>query len=104
MSRGSQAATRLERALIDAAGVAGVEAAITDAGWTRWASATFTGARHKFELDVTPSPAVDAWLAALPEHEFALAEHLLADLIVTAARRVGDLLRVSIEALTVEDR
>jgi hypothetical protein len=97
------AAARLERALVQAAGFAGVAAAVTDAGWTRWASATFTGARHKFELEVVPSPQVDGWLAALPEHEFALTGHLVADLVVTAVR-AGDAMQVSIEALTVEDR
>src|SRR3546814_4063348 len=50
MSRGPDAGTLLTRALIAAAAADGVAYAITDADWTRWASATFTGAQHRLTL------------------------------------------------------
>ena len=57
-----------------------------------WASVTYTGARHI----LTCAAGVD--LAGIEEEEFALPNHILAD--ITAAR-AGD--RVVIEALTIED-
>src|SRR3546814_1170120 len=51
MSRGPDAGTLLTRALIAAAAADGVACAITDADWTRWASATFTGAQHRLRSE-----------------------------------------------------
>lgn len=104
MSRGPDAATRLERALLASASTAGVTAAIPSAEWTRWASATFTGARHEMRLTALPSAELDAWLAALPELEFELRDHLVADIAVMGARRTGESIEIEIEALTVEER
>lgn len=104
MSRGPDAATRLERALIRAAAAAGIDAAVIAADSTRWASATFTGARHQLRLSAPHSGALDAWLAGLSEHEFNLRTHLVADLIVIGTRRVSDAMEIEIEVLTVEER
>jgi hypothetical protein len=51
-----------------------------------WASVTFAGARHRVELRFEGAEAVDAgerFIALLPEHEFALPGHLVADAALT---------------------
>ena len=82
MSRGPDAATLLERALLADAARAGCPASVLAADWTRWSSATFTGARHVLTLAAAPGAALDAWAAGLPEAESALRGHLVADLLV----------------------
>ena len=104
MSRGPDAAILLERALMGSAEAAGCPIRIVAADWTRWASATFTGARHVLTLAAAPSDALDRWLAGLPEAEFALRNYLVADIGVTRMTREGMVATVAIEALTVEDR
>ena len=104
MSRGPDAATLLERALIAGAAAAGCLVTMTEADLTRWASATFTGARHMLTLAGTRSPALERWIAGLPEAEFALKGHLVADLCVEAVRREGADVRIMLEVLTVEER
>lgn len=104
MSRGPDAGARLERALIAMARNMGIDARVTAADWTRWASATFVGARHRLTLNAAPSATLDAWVTGLPEREFDLTGHLVADLAVTSTRRAGDMTEIAIEALTVEER
>ena len=104
MSRGPDAATLLERALIAGAQAAGCPVTVAHADLTRWASATFTGARHMLTLAATASPALERWIADLPEAEFALRGHLVADLSVEAVRREGADVTVMLEILTVEER
>lgn len=103
MSRQLDAGTQLERALVHGAREAGIALAILSADWSRWASATFTGARHRVTVAAPASPAFDAWLAALPEAEFKLRGHLVADLVVGDDRHDRDLVEVELEVLTVED-
>lgn len=53
-----------------------------------WASITFAGARHTLALLFAGEEAVEAgerFIAALPDHEFALPGHLVADATVTEA-------------------
>ncbi|RYE02475.1 MAG: hypothetical protein EOP61_08550 [Sphingomonadales bacterium] len=104
MSRGPDAATLLERALLAGAQRAGCPVTIPKAEVQRWASATFVGARHALTLAGTKSPELDAWLAALPEAEFALRGHLVADLAVLHVAREGDAVSAQIEVLTIEER
>lgn len=66
-----------------------------------WASVTFTGARHWFALSVGPAR-VDAITALLPDFEFDLPGHLVADIAVAGTRADGDRILLEIEALTVE--
>ncbi|MGN7160032.1 hypothetical protein [Sphingomonas sp. SAFR-052] len=99
MSRGPDAATLLERRLRIAAEAAGVAATVGESDWTRWASATFVGARHRVPIGGS-GVAFDAWVAALAEAELPLRGHLVADVAVVA--RSGD--RVVVEVLTVEER
>lgn len=99
MSRGPDAATLLERRLRIAAEAAGVAATVGESDWTRWASATFVGARHRVPI-AGSGVAFDAWVAALADAELPLRGHLVADVAVVA--RSGD--RVVVEVLTVEER
>lgn len=102
MSRGPDAATLLGRALLASAADAGCPAALVSSDWTRWASATFVGARHSVALRGAMSAHLDAWLAALPDAEFALRGHVLADIAVTRVTREAEWVSISLEALTVE--
>lgn len=104
MSRGPDAGVLLERALLRHAVQQGIDLTIVSAGWTRWASATFAGARHELLLAAAPSPAIDAWIADLPDAEFALRGHLVADLTVESNTRIGDRVEMGIGVLTVEER
>lgn len=104
MSRGPDAAALLERALVAAAAAAGCAVAMPKWELQRWASATFVGARHLLTLAGTRSAQLDAWLAALPEAEFALRGHLVADLQVLRVSRDGDAVSAQLEILTVEER
>jgi hypothetical protein len=103
MSRGPDAATLLERALVAAGHEAGVEVEVLASEWQRWASATFIGARHRLTLCAARSPSLNLWLAGLPEHEFRLSGQLVADLIVAGTRRTGERVEMDLEVLTVED-
>lgn len=103
MSRGPDAETLLRRALEASAEAAGCSVTLAESDWTRWASATFTGARHLLSLAAPPSPALDAWIASLPEAELRLRGHLVADLVVEHVGRAGDAVTVSLEVLTVEE-
>ena len=73
-----------------------------------WASATFAGARHELSFRIEgqgAAAAADAFLAHLEAAEFDLRGHILADIaLVSDERRDGeDAVRISLEALTVED-
>lgn len=104
MSRGPDVATLLTRALAADAEAAGCPVEIVAAVSSPWASVTFAGARHVIALTATASPQFDAWLAALPEAEFALRGHLVADLALGAMRAAGGRRTAELEILTVEER
>ena len=104
MSRGPDAATLLERALVEGAAAAGCAVTIRAADWTRWSSATFTGARHELTLEAEASSALNTWTAALPEAEFRLRGHVVADLCVARRQRRRDQVTLTLEVLTVEAR
>jgi hypothetical protein len=104
MSRGPDAATLLERALLAAAASAGCPLALVRSEMERWASATFTGARHVLVFEGPAVPALDRWLVGLAEAEFALRGHLVADLHVARMQRENGRATLSLEALTVEER
>lgn len=104
MSRGPEIGTLLTRALDRQARHARCPIEIVSADWDRWASATFTGARHHLSLSTFPCPAAEAWLAGLREAEFDLPGHLVADLAVTAIQRTAKCVTADLEILTVEMR
>jgi len=103
VSQGPDIGVLLERALRQMAAAAGIDLTIVEAGWTRWASATFSGARHDLSLSASASPTLDLWLARLPEADFTLRRHLVADLAIESRTRIGDRIVVRIGALTVEE-
>ena len=64
-----------------------------------WASATFVGARHVFEIDVDDPSRVVTFVAEIDEAEIALRRGFVADVAVQA--RDGN--RLTIEVLTILD-
>ncbi|MFT3967348.1 MAG: hypothetical protein QM690_15840 [Sphingobium sp.] len=73
---------RLIAALLERAGP---DAEMAEDGLTPWASATFIGARHRLVLVLRGDDAASragALASLLPEAEFAIAGHLVADLAV----------------------
>lgn len=104
MSRGPDAEALLRRALATASEAAGCAVEIAASVWTRWASATFAGAQHRITLTAAASPELDRWIAGLPEAEFDLRGHLVADLVVERIARDGARVTAELEVLTVEER
>ena len=73
---------------------------------TNWASATFTGMRHKVEMQFPGMKAIEAGrtlASILPEHEFTLRGHIVADISAKRSVETDGVLTLEIEALTVED-
>jgi hypothetical protein len=74
-----------------------------------WASITFEGARHTLELRFVGPEAVAAGetlVAELPEHEFAVPGHIVADATVTAVDHVlapEPMMTVTCELLLLKD-
>lgn len=71
----------------------------------RWASATFTGARHRFQFcAVDGNAGLDRMARNLGETEFALPDHIVADIALINQARGPDGFSFEVEALTVEAR
>ena len=104
MSRGPDAATLLERALLAAAQASGCPLTVTRSDWTRWSSATFTGARHLLTLAGEADPALDDWVAGLPEAEITLRGHLVADCVVMRVEKKEGRATIALEVLTLDER
>jgi hypothetical protein len=68
-----------------------------------WSSATFTGTRHCVRLAAPAVPGLRSWLDALPEAEFALRGHIVADLCVDTIETVDGEYRVTLSVLTLEE-
>lgn len=71
----------------------------------RWASITFSGERHRLRLRLRgpdAAAAADAFVDGLSEREFNLRGHILADIFLVEDRREDDAVRLTLEALTVE--
>ena len=73
-----------------------------------WASITFAGARHRFEMVFAGAEAVEAgenFIAFLPEHEFTIPGQLVADAAVTEVDHTLDPphLSVKCELLLLEE-
>ncbi len=74
-----------------------------------WASVTFAGARHELIFRIAgegAAEAADHFIRHLEAKEFELHGHIMADIaLVCEERKDGeDWVRISLEALTVEDR
>ena len=103
-ARGSS--VRLREVLLE---LAAGQASIVSHSEKSWASITFAGARHRFELAFDGEAAVEAgelFIVFLPEHEFMLPGQLVADAAVTAVdHRLAPepRLRVSVELLVLDE-
>lgn len=82
---------------------AGVDITLVSSDWTRWASASFTGARHQLVVAAAESPEMDTWLTEMPEGEYPIRGHLVADMLVQSVGRADGVATISLEALTVEE-
>ena len=71
---------------------------------TDWASATFIGARHEFELFASDLASVDGFGADIDKADIALRHGFVADVVVTAQHPSDGGMRLTIEALTIDDR
>ncbi|TMJ18571.1 MAG: hypothetical protein E6G92_01630 [Alphaproteobacteria bacterium] len=65
-----------------------------------WASADMWGERHRFELTLSEQ-AADSLLDGLGERQFALNDHIVADIALVARERTSGEVRVVIDALTI---
>lgn len=102
-NRVAKADAALTSALTASAKRAGVDLSIVAHDWTRWASQTFTGARHELTATASDTPALADWLGELPEAELQMLGHLVADVIVNRVSREGGYATMRLEALTVEE-
>ena len=71
-----------------------------------WASITFSGERHRVELTFggpDAGAAADTFLDGLSEREFPLRGHILIDIACVRDTRGEDYVRLTLEALTVEE-
>lgn len=89
--------------------LAGGKAALAHHIERGWASVTFSGTRHTMSLVFPGAEAVAAgeeFIAALPEHEFAIPRQIVADALVISAEHAllpEPGLAVEIELLLLED-
>lgn len=102
MSRGPDAGTLVRRAIERDARLAECAVTLTLDESTRWASATFVGARHRLSLDGPDDAAFAHWLAGLPEADLPIRGHLVADLAIVSATRAAGRATARMEALTVQ--
>lgn len=96
------------RLLSEVQGLAGSEAELLSHAERDWASATFSGARHTIAVAFEGAEAVvkgEAFIAALPDHEFTVPRHLVADAALTSVEHRQDPPRmtVHIEVLVLVD-
>lgn len=74
-----------------------------------WASATFSGSRHTVLLcfaGIEAAKAAERFIAALPDHEFAIPRHLVADAAISEVRHAAlphPLVDVEVEILVLDE-
>ncbi|URW75509.1 hypothetical protein M9980_13410 [Sphingomonas donggukensis] len=103
MSRGPDAAVLLERTLIADAARSAVMLEVTAGKATRWASATFVGARHALTLSAARDLNADTWIGELEDAELPVRGHLVADVQVVRIVRADGRVVADVEVLTVEE-
>lgn len=81
------AASRLTRTLAAMAEAAGCAVRVAPLSETPWASATFVGARHVLAIESPGSATFYAWLATLPDADFAVRGHVVVE--VSVERQAG---------------
>lgn len=75
---------------------------------TAWASVTFSGTRHRIELEFSGAQAIEAgecFIAFLPEHEFAIPGQLVADATIVHIdhKLEPPLMHITCELLLLEE-
>ena len=100
-ARGPDAGTLLVRALRTMG--AAFDIRVDSIASRPWASATFVGARHVVRLAAPAVPGLRSWLDALPEAEFALRGHIVADAVVDTTETIGDECRIALGVLTITE-
>lgn len=89
--------------------LAGEHAELISQAECPWASATFCGSRHTITLlfsEASGVAAAEAFMAALPDHEFTLRHHLVADAVVSEVTHVSlpvERMVVEVELLLLDD-
>ncbi len=101
--RGPDSGTLLIRALRSHASAAGVTLYVDSIVCTPWASATFTGTQHRLTIAADPVPGLRDWIDGLPETEFAIRGHIVADLAIDAIETIGERAHVTVAVLTLID-
>lgn len=101
--RGPDAGTLLIRALRGHASAAGLTLHVESIACTPWASATFIGTQHRLTIAADPVPGLRDWIDRLPDAEFAMRGHIVADLTVDGIETIGDRAHVTIAVLTLID-
>ena len=101
--RGPDAGTLLIRALRGDAIAAGVPIQVESIACTPWASATFTGTRHRLTIAAAAVPGVRGWIDGLPEAAFAIRGHIVADLAIDGVETIAGRQHVTIAVLTLVD-
>lgn len=100
------AASALLRAVRNAFAGFGGALVVEEMRSRRWASITFTGARHelRFRLEGrTADEEAERFVSSLEAAEFALRGHVLADIALVSQVREEGRAVIEVEALTVED-
>ncbi|MEO9599577.1 hypothetical protein [Parasphingorhabdus sp.] len=67
-----------------------------------WASITFSGTRHSFAVISTTAPdskVIEELARALPDHEFAIPDHFVADILITEQTKT----QLQVEILSIID-
>jgi hypothetical protein len=72
-------------------------------GLKPWCSATFVGAQHQFRVSMPDRAAGDALAATLPDHEFTIPGHIVADLSIDTSASEGAGMELALSILTIED-
>ncbi len=101
--RGPDVGTLLIRAIRAQAIAAGGRAHVESIACVPWSSATFTGTQHRLTIAVDAVPDLRSWIAALPEAQFALRGHIVADLVVDEVVTTGGTTRIRLAILTLID-
>ena len=97
------------RLLSEVLDLAGPETALVSHAERAWSSATFSGARHTIILKFAGAEAIEcgeAFIAALPDHEFTVPGHLVADATIASVEQQyvpHPCLTVEAELLLLED-
>jgi hypothetical protein len=99
--RGPDAGTLLVRALRTMG--AAFDIRILSIAGRPWSSATFTGTRYVVKLAAPAVPGLRSWIRTLPEADFALRGHLVADLSVDAIETIDDERRATLTILTLDE-